>query len=479
MIFQNPKQYSDSGFTPKIIIIGSGPAGITIARELANANIECALLDAGEEDYSDVSQKVYEGEVIGDPYYQLDHARLRQLGGSSGHWAGWCRMLDAHDFDKRDWLPNSGWPIGLDALEPFLSDARKTLDLPEFGNDVPLTDMMNCINLIRSDPVRFAEKYRDELADSDKIAVVLNSYVTDLKAEGTKVTAANVASPDGRSYTFEAPRFIVATGGIENSRLLLWSNEKSTDPVVPNATALGRYWMEHPEFDCGEAIIGKHNVYTPDEDGSAFFAPTLKAMEKSGISNFHVFINSNNYGNSKKLVAELACTAPSAAHWLADLMGKDLVCGARISVAVEQAPLFDNHIALSSSERDFAGTPRVELHWQKTELEYRTIVEGLKLMGGALIETDIGRLRMDKWLSKGLDYPTDGEIAGYHHMGGTRMSADPNLGVVDTNCRVHGMQNLFVGGSSIFTTGGYANPTLPIVAFSHRLGDHLSSIVKG
>lgn len=478
MIFQNPKQYSDSGFIPKIIIIGSGPAGITIARQLAKAGIPCALLDAGEEDYSDASQKVYEGDVIGDHYYELHEARLRQLGGTSGHWAGWCRMLDAHDFDKHDWLPNSGWPIGRDAIEPFFADAREILGLPEFRKDTSITDSINLINLIRSDAVRFAEKYGDELAKSDKIAVVLDSYVTDLKAEGAKVTIANVTSQDGSSYQFKAPQFVVATGGIENSRLLLWSNEKSADPVVPDATALGRYWMEHPEFDCGEAIVDTQNVYKTEEDGAAFFAPSLKAMEKSGISNFHVLIQPIGYSGTKKLVADLACTAPSAAHWLADLMGQNLACGARVNVAIEQAPLFDNHVALSASRRDFAGIPRVELKWRKTELERKTIVEGLKLMGGALIEKDIGRLRMANWLIKGLDYPTEGEIAGFHHMGGTRMSSDPRLGVVDANCRVHGMENLFVGGSSIFATGGYANPTAPIVAFSLRLGGHLSSMAS-
>ncbi|MEQ9071050.1 MAG: FAD-dependent oxidoreductase, partial [Gimesia chilikensis] len=235
MIFQNPKQYADSGFSPQVIIIGSGPAGITVARELAKAGIPCVLLDAGQEYFSDTSQEAYKGEVIGDHYYQLDEARLRQFGGTSGQWAGWCRLLDAHDFQKRDWIPNSGWPIGREAIEPHVAATRETLNLQEFRDDQPMTEAMNWIDLIRSDPVRFGEKYRDELSHSDKIAVVLNSYVTDLEAQGAQVTVANVVSPEGSAYQFEAPHFVVATGGIENSRLLLWSNEKSADPIVPDA----------------------------------------------------------------------------------------------------------------------------------------------------------------------------------------------------------------------------------------------------
>lgn len=475
MIFENPKQYAESGFDPQIIIIGSGPAGMTVARRLAAAGIPCALLDAGDEYFSEASQEVYKGEVVGDHYFELDEARLRQLGGTSGHWAGWCRLLDAHDFQERDWIPNSGWPIGYDAIEPYIAATRETLDLQEFRDDQPVTEAMNWIDLIRSDPVRFGEKYRDELAQSDKIAVVLNSYVTDLEAQGGHVTAANVVLPEGSAYRFTASHFVVATGGIENSRLLLWSNEKSPDPVVPNATALGHYWMEHPEFMCGEAIVGPPETYTPDEDGWAYFAPSLKAMQSAGVANFHIRVFPNVYSGTKRLVADLACTAPSAAHWFAGLMGQNLVCGAHLSIAMEQAPLYENHIALSSSQRDFSGVPRVELHWRKGELESRTLVQALKLLGATFIEKDIGRVRMDNWVTSGPDYPTEGLIAGYHHMGGTRMSRDPRLGVVDTNCRVHGMQNLFIAGSSIFTTGGYANPTMTIVAFSHRLGDHLAS----
>jgi len=75
------------------------------------------------------------------------------------------------------------------------------------------------------------------------------------------------------------------------------------------------------------------------------------------------------------------------------------------------------------------------------------------------------------------DYPTNQELAGHHHMGGTRMSDDPQKGVVDRDCRVHGMRNLYVGGSSVFATSGQCNPTTTIVALAARLGDHLSRVI--
>ena len=84
----------------------------------------------------------------------------------------------------------------------------------------------------------------------------------------------------------------------------------------------------------------------------------------------------------------------------------------------------------------------------------------------------------EDWVAKGEDYPTDQEIAGHHHMGGTRMGKDPKKSVVDRNCKVHGMENLYVGGSSVFTTSGQCNPTTSIVALSLRLGAHLGEVLK-
>lgn len=479
MIVDGIEAFRTTGFQPQVVVIGAGPAGITLARRLASSNVPCALLDAGGEEYSQDTQDVYQGKTIGDPYFDLEAARLRYLGGTSGHWAGWCRFLDAHDFEKRDWIPNSGWPIDRNAIEPFFEAARDVLGLRKFEPDEGISNDINWIDLIRSEPVRFGEKYRDELAKSDSICVVLNTYATDFEADDKQVTAANVVSNRKPSGHISAPYFVAATGGIENSRLLLWSNEKSGDPVVPNATSLGRYWMEHPEFTVGDALILRPEAYPHESDGVAFFAPTQHAMKKNEIMNFHAVIRPLEYSSTKQMVSDLMCAMPDTSEWLVGLTGKSLNCyGNRVSMAWEQSPEFDNRVALSATDKDFAGVPRVELHWRKGNLDRKTMSEGARLFGTTLALKDIGRMRLDEWVRDAKDYPEDGEIGGYHHMGGTRMSSDPNTGVVDANCRVHGMSNLYVAGSSIFTTSGYANPTASIVAFSERLGVHLAEQIN-
>jgi len=476
MIFRSMDEFRAAGFKPHVIIIGAGPAGITVALRLAKSKIPCVILDAGGEEMTEDSQDFYKGKVIGDPYFELEMARLRCLGGTSGHWAGWCRPLDAHDFAVRDWVPNSGWPVDHEAVAAHMDVTREILGLAQFEPDAPLSDAINWVDLIRSEPVvRFGDKYRAELEASPLIAVVLNTYATDLKAVGARVTDINLMSTGKPSGSISAEKVVVATGGIENSRLLLWSNQVSTDPVVPEAKALGRYWMEHPEFIGGDALIFEPDAFKHAQDGWAFFAPSLKAMQDAGVMNFHVVVMPRTYSWTKQLVSDLACVAPSASEWLAAKAGSSFSCyGNQLGVAWEQAPLYDNHISLSATETDKAGVPRVELHWRKGDLERKTLLEGMKMFGTMFAEKNIGRVRLANWLRDGEEYPINDMMAGYHHMGGTRMSNDPKLGVVDADCRVHGMENLFVAGSSIFTTSGYANPTTTLVAFADRLGEHLA-----
>jgi GMC oxidoreductase len=138
-------------------------------------------------------------------------------------------------------------------------------------------------------------------------------------------------------------------------------------------------------------------------------------------------------------------------------LGQHLRCAAQLYVGWEQSPVFDNHVALHESEKDAAGVPRIDLHWKKGALERRTLLEGLKLFGETLVKNNAGRVRIEEWVASGQDYPTDQEHA---------------------NCKVHGMENLYIGGSSVFTTSGQCNPTTTIVALALRLGAHLGKTLK-
>lgn len=478
MIFQSVEEFRASAFAPRVAIIGAGPAGISIAHKLSQAKIPSVIFEAGGADYSDESQDFYKGTVIGDTYFDLDATRLRFLGGSSNHWAGWCRVLEAHDFLPKPYVPHTGWPITRAAIEPFLPEVEGILGIKPFRPDVPISADFNWYDMIKSDHVHFGEKFHPELETNPNIAVVLNTEVFTLKGNGRMVTGVELWSQGKPAGSLSFDYYVACTGGLENSRLLLWSNEQSNGGVVPNAAALGRYWMEHPMYTTGAAIFTSYDGIEFDADGHAFFAPTFDALMRREVLNFHIQVETAPYPGIKQYVADLACYTPEWTEWIAEELGSHLRCSAQVHISWEQAPRPDNFIALSRTERDAAGAPRLELHWTKDAFDHRTMLEGLRMFGETLAGQDIGRLKISDWVLDGSPYPDDMELAGNHHMGGTRMSDDPATGVVDADCKVHGMENLFVGGSSVFASSGQCTPTTTLTALALRLGDHLSKIVS-
>lgn len=123
-----------------ICIFGSGPAGMTLANKLSQLGHDVLLVEAGGLEYTDESQALYRGKVVGDEYYNLDEARLRYLGGTSGHWAGYCRPLDAHDYDVHPKVPHTGWPISIDDVAPYIKEASEIVEIPDTYNDRAIGD---------------------------------------------------------------------------------------------------------------------------------------------------------------------------------------------------------------------------------------------------------------------------------------------------------------------------------------------------
>jgi choline dehydrogenase-like flavoprotein len=128
-----------------------------------------------------------------------------------------------------------------------------------------------------------------------------------------------------------------------------------------------------------------------------------------------------------------------------------------------------------SAEKDALGMPRARLDWQLTELDKRSIRTYYQVLGRELGRTGIGRVQIRDWLlNDDRSWPSF-LSGGWHHMGTTRMHNDPRQGVVDANCRVHGLSNLFIGGAAVYATAGAVNPTLTLVALALRLSDHLKA----
>jgi choline dehydrogenase-like flavoprotein len=149
----------------------------------------------------------------------------------------------------------------------------------------------------------------------------------------------------------------------------------------------------------------------------------------------------------------------------------------------EQAPNPASRVVLSE-KRDVFGLPQIALDWRFCDADKRSLRVLMSALDGELRRLSLGRAESSPWLSEeGIPWEMDPLISnhpvgGYHHMGTTRMAASPREGVVDADCRVHGLGNLYVAGSSVFPTGGWANPTLTILALALRLGDSLTRSIR-
>jgi choline dehydrogenase-like flavoprotein len=457
-------------------VIGTGPAGITTAMSLAADGKRVVLLEAGQEEYTEESQDHYKGTIVGDEYLDLEFTHLRYFGGTSNHWGGWCKTLDAIDFEGKKGFPDTEWPIRKTDLDPYLKQTAEILEVPLFEPDMPLADSgFKSTDFTFSPPVLFGEKYGDALKADPNIALVFDAALTAFDTNGTAITAAKIKDSQGAEYSVHADRFILAAGGIENSRLLLWANAQTNDQIVKNTKSLGRYWMEHPAMTVGDVLMTTEFANSVMQDGIAFISPSAEWISQNDALNCLLYLESMTYRGVKAMIADVMCVAPDFGRWAFQQVNKSLYCGTNFRCGVEQLPLEKNRIELSD-ELDSSGMPRTILYWTKGEAELQSFRKAARGLADYMAKADVGRVHLKPWVLSEGSFPKEYDDVPGHHMGGTRMSDNSNRGVVDRNCKIHGQENLYIAGSSVFTSGGYANPTFSIVQLALRLSDHLKSL---
>jgi choline dehydrogenase-like flavoprotein len=509
----------DSGavITTDVAIIGGGPAGISIARQLSGGKRDVLLLESGGTDYDEKTQDLYKGWVSGEPYYPLDAARLRYFGGTSNHWGGHCRPLDPIDFERRSWVPHSGWPITRADLDPYYVKAQTLCELGPClynGADWPgataslvPVDTRKLENRLwqYSPPTRFGDRYMPELRKSRNVTVLLKANVTDivLAKDANSVAALVVKDLDGRTVRVQPRAVVLACGGIENARILLSSTGVEAAGVGNRYGLVGRYFMEH-----GSGILAfgvpfdtfdrkRFKIYWDSmQSGGAVIRAAIgvqygvqrrEHMLNGCIDIGYGYDRSEGYMALRRAKHALGGEGGGLGSAMLDVLGDLGGAAAGLYRAVrkedmfwfgpefEQEPDPDSRVRLAL-DRDALGMRRPVLDWKISKNTKRSIRKAMLMVGAEMSRLGLARIRVDDDLMDD-DHPGWENLHGrYHHMGTTRMAADPRQGVVDADCRVHGVANLYVAGCSVFATSGYANPTLTLVALSLRLADHLEAV---
>jgi choline dehydrogenase-like flavoprotein len=484
-----------------VCIIGGGPAGLVVARELAERDRDVIVLESGAR-YTDASaQELNDGDIIGDAYAGTRVTRHRQIGGTIHLWntptAGGPGAkyveLDPWDLEPRWADAPDGWPLALESLRAYYARARELCGLSpssrENGHDAPSLQahgplVPRVYDIGAGDAL--LRPLLDVLQRSPNVRMFPRTTAIALTT-GRRDASVTVAGADGVRTRVRARRVVLAAGAIENARLLL-TTVAAGGGVADRSGWLGRGFMEHPRdrvlslvpaddagfhalafFDVrsgnGRRVVGRLGL----SDALARAAGQLNASVTllANIRPARVRVREALRRTRATRMLE-RWLPPDGPGWSRHPSPASVFEDLTVLLNLEQPPHRDNAIVLGRHTDRF-GVPVPELHWRWHAEDHRRLQRLREIVAAGLRDAGIGAVKLAP------DAAPDPNA--HHHAGTTRMHADAAHGVVDAACRVHGTETLFVAGASVFPTAGFANPTLTIVAMALRLADDLCALV--
>lgn len=512
-------------YTSTVCIIGAGIAGLLLARNLATRGIDVALLEGGGPTLETRSQELYNAKMEGRYHDGTTRGRFRVFGGSSTRWGGQLLSYTPDIFNPPGEVPSASWPIRGEDLLRYYAEVLGVMHVP---NDDPDSEVTNLLEgKSRNSPdihIRFSRWApfskrnlantvgRDCLA-SGRITCFLHANATRLDAErfNGRIDRAVVKNYRGITFRFRAGHFVICTGTIESSRLLLASRQGAERGSGFCSDHVGRYFHDHISVSAapvtGNARREFVRRFSPRLVRGTLFTPKLEATpelrsshrmlavmahfaieepEGTGVAAVRGVLQSiQRRENARQLIKAMAGLPRNLKEvarlaWHANVNKRRAISqDAKITLRVdcEQKPNPFSRIRLST-ERDAVGMPKAIVDWRISDEEKRTIQSFSAVMNRYLNEIGVGPLSWSPELAKADDSWLSLTSDTFHAMGGTRMGTDPKNSVVDPNLQVHGAPNLFVASCSVFPGGGSSNPTFTLMALTLRLGEHLANVAR-
>jgi hypothetical protein len=557
-VIRSPGEFATSTtIETDVVVVGAGAIGIVTALELARAGVRVALIESGLERMDRAAQELATFDASQDDYF---HSRTeltvrRQVGGTTALWGGRCLRFDPIDFEDRPITAQAPWPIGYDDVEPYLQKACdwavcgqavfNARDIPELAHrdmvaglpdgEVRTTDLERWAL-----PTRFGRHYKAALRDAPGLTVWTGLTCTEIVTTdaGDAVDHLVVKTRDGREGKIVAVDYVIATGGLEATRLLLASDRRHPTGLGNAGGHLGRWYMAHVEgrvarvhFSTDDVIFG----YERDEQGVYVrrrFTVDPHQQRELGMPNAAVFlvnppISDPGHGSGILSGVYLTLISPVGRFLLAGGIReahteregshrvrahlrnivRDLFPSIRFAVTFfyarflrkgRKAPGFfvksaDNRYLLQyhgehlphwesrvelTDERDALGMRRIRTHMQYSDADYQSVRRTIAAIDEHLRRHGAGYV---EWLTDDVEDSVRaymGVRAGFHQAGTTRMSKTPDGGVVDPDLQVHGVRRLYVASTSVLPTSSQANPTLVGIALGVRLAERLANARK-
>ncbi|MEX1294898.1 MAG: GMC oxidoreductase, partial [Candidatus Limnocylindrales bacterium] len=473
-----------------LCIVGGGIAGISLALQYRDTpDVTVALVESGGRDWDARTQDLSDADAIGQAYFPLKETHLRVLGGSSLSYGGICTQLPPIQFEERSWVPDSGWPITKSDLDQYLPRAYELfeVDAPDTEAGPGSAPGTEWLEVAFSPPTRFGKRYASALDAAAKVTTYLHSTVTQIvpHPDGRHIEAVEVSTFDGNEYRIGARHFVLAGGGIEVPRLMLASNRVVSVGIGNEHDNVGRYFQEHVRVkdryrlpERSEALatrvigaagtlrfsrLGVSEAAQREEELLDYYvnvafgfacqdSPQWTALRRIVNARRSPWSDSPYYqdiggGPNRIRREDIKAVLVRPDRSFLSLVGAGLRPAwlrrwLELDSSVEQAPHRDNRVVLSG-EKDELGMPKAELHWRLDGNEERSYRRGLELVLEELdgLAPGIKHNRIDD------PDPWPDEVIGtWHHVGTTRMHADPHRGVVDADAKVHGIDNLYIVG---------------------------------
>lgn len=524
-------------------VVGAGPVGLALALEAADAGLSVLLLDAGS--YGSVRRNVRQGagreDRIVDPnrHAPLEQVIRRGFGGTSWLWGGRCVAFEPIDFEQREFVPDSGWPIGIDDIRPWEAAAADYLDCgpARFRSDHADWEGLGDFSMSQlerwSRQPKLGGRLGRRVRNHPRITVLVNTPVIDIDfAPEGEVRAVVVRDGRVRRHV-HAKNYVLAMGGLETTRLLLTIQRAHPSRFGGADGPLGRYYMGHATGSVADVVFtdparAREMNFVREENGTYLrrrFSLADEAQRREKLLNTSFYIDNPPFyevehrnatlslvylglvipligrrllaegirlrhigGRPRRIGAHLVNVLRRPWRAAADVLdvlrhrylsavrkpGFVLRSGSgryALHYHAEQIPNEDSRLSLAPGEVGSALT----IDYRYTDQDIDSVLRCHAMLDTQLRTAGIGRVEYLAPTEDGVRAAIwEQAIDGFHSIGTTRMSSEPDDGVVDADCRVHGTSNLYIASSSVFRTAGEANPTFLAACLAVRLAHHLA-----
>lgn len=517
MIIDYTNAVAPQDYECDICLVGSGAASLALLTKFYDTPYRVVVLEAGGEEVTTQHQDLYHATVPHHPFGGAQEGRFRVFGGSTVKWGGQALPLDPFDFAKRPWVPFSGWPLAYAEVAQHYAEVDEFLRVEPHAYEAEMHELLKERKLPDSAELKFRfskwspkpnlrEAYRAQLAASTTITLVQQASLVaiNLTDNHAAVESLRISSLGGRQGTVRAKRYVLACGGIENARLLLASQHQCPAGVGNGHDLVGRFFQDHPNahvatltnagglaqryfnyffvrktrclprFMLTEQFQAQQQVL--NASASVLFFPQDDDAYAQVLDLYRRQARGQLAWQDVRTLLRVGQRAHQLLQPVASLLLRKKVFTpnptAKLNLMLETPPDPTNRVTLTR-ERDALGLPVAAVEWRLNGLVHHSLLRTTQLFADYFARLNLGTLELADWVNTP-DWAPHLKDA-YHHIGTTRMAATPQAGVVDSDCRVFGVANLYVAGSSVFPTSGHSNPTVTLLALVFRLASHLKS----